>query len=218
METYKKNIRKILAVIIILVAGYGIVSNIEHLIYVNKTYNYDFENGVEIDSIKSSIETIKKNLSTIETMKSSSLSDEQLSSFKEYLNDVIDNSSKYEFVGYTNKHNNLKQKDLMEIMLNYEKLNYSNLIDTYNNLAVSDSSLATYKKEFVEHVYYMLLSSNTIYQKLYDNYKYGNLNHFDSTLSLDANMVMESFVEKLNTIKYVSNLVVATAESGEVSE
>ncbi|MDD3453107.1 MAG: hypothetical protein PHN42_02360 [Bacilli bacterium] len=213
----KENLKKIIALIIIAVTSYGIISNIESIIYVNKIYAYNFESGIEIESIRTSLETIKDDLKTIETMKSSSLSDETLKSYKESLQTVLENASKLEFISYTNKHNKLKQKDLFEILSGYNDISVLNLVQTYKELAKTNENLNSTTKEFVEHIYFMLLSSNNIYQELYDNYKYINANHFNETVNLNSNMIMELYVEKLNTIKYVSDLVIAT-ESGDLSE
>lgn len=207
MEEYKKTIQKILEVIIISFVSFGLISNLESMIHIRKKYSYDFESAVEISIIRTTIEDLKLDLEQIKNKQNSHLTEEQLNKFEEYLSNTIDDIEKFSFIK-ENKIKSYTEKEWMNILLNYNKIGYTSLIDTYRQLAEYDSKLQEGQKAFIERIYYMMISGTQIYQQLYDNYQYGRINHFTNQNNFLPNMVLETFVEKLNTIEYISNLVI----------
>lgn len=203
-------VKSCITVFIILVLGYLFFANINHIFYVNTKFDYDFSKGVEVQGIKDKREKLKSDLELIDG-ENISLSKETKEKLKKIINDALNTANKLEYLNYTDLHNNLKQTDLIKIINNSYEINTISLIDVYNELATDNQVMTKNKKAYTERVYLIALVSKNLYEELYNNYKYNTV----ANKGYKAETVFELYLEKLNMISYIDDLVLERSESNE---
>lgn len=208
----RENMKKIIFGIVIVIFCYGVIVNINHLISINKTYAYNFDSSVEIIGVKESYLLLNSYVENLKKLKDSTLGDEVVEAYTKSLVNINVNMSNFEFLSYTGN-KELKQKDLYQMLDDYGKISYLDMLNVYKKLGEKYSSISSNEKQFTEHIYNMILTSNYIYETLTDNYSYSNITRHDSDFTVMT--ILSLFQEKLNTINYVNSLVIAT---GTISE
>lgn len=206
-----KQIKKSLLIFIFAIFSYEILANINHAININKKYNYDFDNGVEINGIKESILTIEYDILRIKMINNTEI-DKDINEYVIFLERLVDDLSNFKFMKY-NGIIYLKQNDLYDILHDYGELHYVDLLNMYKKLGQLYPSLKDNEKEFIQHIYTMMLSSNYINDVLSNNYVYSSSINMD--LDFTVNTILLLFQEKLNTIHYINELIIG---SGKINE
>lgn len=207
-----EKVRKILFYLIIILFSYGLIANVEHIVSINKKYTYNFDDSIEISSIKSSLNTLQNDMEKIKKIENSLLDKNIINIYVQILDDINRKMTSYDFINYKGN-KKLKQKDLYQMIYDYGKLNSTNLLNVYKKVAEVNSSLKA--DDLTWQIYTMTLSSNYIYQDLINNYAYTNLNKTDEyTIS----SVLSLYEQKLNIVNMISKYVILTETKVESSE
>lgn len=208
----KEIIKKIIVAIVLVTFCYGVIANINHMISVNKKYTYNFDNSVEILGIKESYLLLNSYLGNLKKLKDSTLGEEVVEAYVKSLENVSITMTNFAFMNYKGEIS-LKQTDLYKMIDDYGKLSNLDILSVYKKIGEKYSSISSNEKQFTQHIYSMVLSSNYIYETLTDNYVYyTNANHANDYTVMT---ILSLFQERLNTMNYVTELVIAT---GTVSE
>ena len=110
----------------------------------------------------------------------------------------------------------MTQKDLYQMLYDYGKINYINMLNVYKKLVEVNPSLENGKQELTKNIYSMLLFSNYVYESLLNNYVYTNIKNENKNI---VSTILTLYEEKINTIDDISQLVLSTKiESGEENE
>lgn len=209
----RKLFQKILIIVIFAITGHIFVINIQHIVYLEtKTYTYNFKKGVEIISVKETIENIKENTDKIDKLENSYLSKEELTKIKIYFNDLYNNIVKSKVLTYSKKNNIMDQKGMYKLIEDTNNIQILGNIDVYRTIAKYNNELNI--KKFIEYNYLLLVSNANISESLINNYQYSGNNIYVNVVNLGANSVMNLFLMKLNTVEYLTNLVI---ESGDIN-
>lgn len=207
-----EKVRKILFYLIIILFSYGLIANVEHIVSINKKYTYNFDDSIEISSIKSSLNTLQNDMEKIKKIENSLLDKNIINIYVQILDDINRKMTSYDFINYKGN-KKLKQKDLYQMIYDYGKLNSTNLLNVYKKVAEVNPSLKA--DDLTWQIYTMTLSSNYIYQDLINNYAYTNLNKTDEyTIS----SVLSLYEQKLNIVNMISKYVILTETKVESSE
>lgn len=210
-----EKIRKILIFLIVILFGYGIIANIEHTISIRKTYEYSFDTSIEMTNIKKSVTTMQNDIEKLKKIENSSLGKDVLDAYIQMLENVNQNISSYSFMSYSGTIK-LTQKDLYQMLYDYGKINYINMLNVYKKLVEVNPSLENGKQELTKNIYSMLLFSNYVYESLLNNYVYTSIKNENKNI---VSTILSLYEEKLNTIDDISQLVLSTKiESGEENE
>lgn len=210
-----EKIRKILIFLIVILFGYGIIANIEHTISIRKTYEYSFDTSIEMTNIKKSVTTMQNDIEKLKKIKNSSLGKDVLDAYIQMLENVNNNITSNSFMNYSGTIK-LTQKDLYQMLYDYGKINYINMLNVYKKLVEVNPSLENGKQELTKNIYSMLLFSNYVYESLLNNYVYTNIKNENKNI---VSTILSLYEEKLNTIDDISQLVLSTKiESGEENE
>lgn len=210
-----EKVRKILAILMVMLVGYGVFANITHFISIRGTYTYSFDDSVEILSIKKSVIVLNQDIEKLKEMENSSLGKDVLDSYIELLENLNKNLSSYAFMNYKGNMT-LTQKDLYQMLYDYGKLNYLNILNICKKLESVNPSLIGTEQNLTKQVYTMMLFSNYMYETFINNYAYTTLKNNSQFM---VSTVLSLYEEKLNTIHDVSELVLLTKiESGDTNE
>ena len=210
-----EKIRKILIFLIVILFGYGIIANIEHTVSIRKTYEYSFDTSIEMTNIKKSVTTMQNDIEKLKKIENSSLGKDVLDAYIQMLENVNQNISSYSFMSYSGTIK-LTQKDLYQMLYDYGKINYINMLNVYKKLVEVNPSLENGKQELTKNIYSMLLFSNYVYESLLNNYVYTSIKNENKNI---VSTILSLYEEKLNTIDDISQLVLSTKiESGEENE
>lgn len=210
-----EKIRKILIFLIVILFGYGIIANIEHTISIRKTYEYSFDTSIEMTNIKKSVTTMQNDIEKLKKIENSSLGKDVLDAYIQMLENVNQNISSYSFMSYSGTIK-LTQKDLYQMLYDYGKINYINMLNVYKKLVEVNPSLENGKQELTKNIYSMLLFSNYVYESLLNNYVYTSIKNENKNI---VSTILTLYEEKINTIDDISQLVLSTKiESGEENE
>ena len=210
-----EKIRKILIFLTVILFGYGIIANIEHTISIRKTYEYSFDTSIEMTNIKKSVTTMQNDIEKLKKIKNSSLGKDVLDAYIQMLENVNNNITSNSFMNYSGTIK-LTQKDLYQMLYDYGKINYINMLNVYKKLVEVNPSLENGKQELTKNIYSMLLFSNYVYESLLNNYVYTNIKNENKNI---VSTILSLYEEKLNTIDDISQLVLSTKiESGEENE
>ena len=210
-----EKIRKILIFLIVILFGYGIIANIEHTISIRKTYEYSFDTLIEMTNIKKSVTTMQNDIEKLKKIENSSLGKDVLDAYIQMLENVNQNISSCSFMSYSGTIK-LTQKDLYQMLYDYGKINYINMLNVYKKLVEVNPSLENGKQELTKNIYSMLLFSNYVYESLLNNYVYTSIKNENKNI---VSTILTLYEEKINTIDDISQLVLSTKiESGEENE
>lgn len=210
-----EKIRKILIFLIVILFGYGIIANIEHTISIRKTYEYSFDTSIEMTNIKKSVTTMQNDIEKLKKIKNSSLGKDVLDAYIQMLENVNNNITSNSFMNYSGTIK-LTQKDLYQMLYDYGKINYINMLNVYKKLVEVNPSLENGKQELTKNIYSMLLFSNYVYESLLNNYVYTSIKNENKNI---VSTILTLYEEKINTIDDISQLVLSTKiESGEENE
>ena len=210
-----EKIRKILIFLIVILFGYGIIANIEHTISIRKTYEYSFDTSIEMTNIKKSVTTMQNDIEKLKKIENSSLGKDVLDAYIQMLENVNNNITSNSFMNYSGTIK-LTQKDLYQMLYDYGKINYINMLNVYKKLVEVNPSLENGKQELTKNIYSMLLFSNYVYESLLNNYVYTSIKNENKNI---VSTILSLYEEKLNTIDDISQLVLSTKiESGEENE
>lgn len=210
-----EKIRKILIFLIVILFGYGIIANIEHTISIRKTYEYSFDTSIEMTNIKKSVTTMQNDIEKLKKIENSSLGKDVLDAYIQMLENVNQNISSCSFMSYSGTIK-LTQKDLYQMLYDYGKINYINMLNVYKKLVEVNPSLENGKQELTKNIYSMLLFSNYVYESLLNNYVYTSIKNENKNI---VSTILTLYEEKINTIDDISQLVLSTKiESGEENE
>ncbi|MDD2203073.1 MAG: hypothetical protein PHT75_01210 [Bacilli bacterium] len=210
----RKSIQFILIAIIVAVSGHIFVSNVEHVIYLNtKTYNYNFEGTSSIETIKSSIQNIENNIIKIEKLESSYLSEKELNEIKDFLKQNLEIAKELPFTTYDSIDITLSEKDFYKDIKASTNLGISGLVRSYSTLAKYNEDLDV--NNFTQNSLMQLLYVDFIGKEIRENYKYPTSIDYNMSVNMKPLALVNSVVVKLNTIEYISELVL---ESGDIYE
>lgn len=210
-----EKIRKILIFLTVILFGYGIIANIEHTISIRKTYEYSFDTSIEMTNIKKSVTTMQNDIEKLKKIKNSSLGKDVLDAYIQMLENVNNNITSNSFMNYSGTIK-LTQKDLYQMLYDYGKINYINMLNVYKKLVEVNPSLENGKQELTKNIYSMLLFSNYVYESLLNNYVYTSIKNENKNI---VSTILTLYEEKINTIDDISQLVLSTKiESGEENE
>lgn len=210
-----EKIRKILIFLIVILFGYGIIANIEHTISIRKTYEYSFDTSIEMTNIKKSVTTMQNDIEKLKKIENSSLGKDVLDAYIQMLENVNNNITSNSFMNYSGTIK-LTQKDLYQMLYDYGKINYINMLNVYKKLVEVNPSLENGKQELTKNIYSMLLFSNYVYESLLNNYVYTSIKNENKNI---VSTILTLYEEKINTIDDISQLVLSTKiESGEENE
>ena len=210
-----EKLRKILIILIIMLFGDGIINNVQHFISIRQTYPYSFDDSIEILSVKKSVLVLNQDIEKLKMIKNSSLGSDVINSYTkmlEELNITILNCKFMNFEGNVE----LTQKDLYEMLYDYGRLNYTNMLNIYKKLTEIKPELSNSQQDLTKQIYTMMLFSNYMYETLVNNYNYSSL--IDDSKYVTST-ILSLYEEKLNTIHNITKLVIATdMGSGDSNE
>lgn len=210
-----KKIRKYFIILIGILFSYGIIANIQHMVSVRQTYEFSFDESVEMLSIKKSVIILNQDIEQIKKIENSLLTKEVLDSYIQVLENLNQMILNCNFMNYEGKIK-LKQKDLYQMLYDYGKINYINMLNVYKKIAEVNPTLANNQQELTQQIYTMLLFSNYMYETLINNYAYTNI---VSPNQYIISTILSLYEEKLNTVHDINQLVLLTRiEGGEVYE
>lgn len=210
----KKVVQTVLIIIILAMSGHIVISNIEHIIYLNtKTYTYNFQKDSSIISIKDSINNIEDNLEKINKLENSYLTNSELNNIKMYLAENLTKIRTLDFLSYGPDKNVMTQKELFEVMESVFKIDVVGNIEAYRTLAKNNTNLNV--EQFIEYNYMLMVYADYISRPIIDNYKYQHFNINAEKVDLTVNNFMNFALIRINAIECLSRLVL---ESGDISE
>lgn len=209
----KKIIQNSVIIIVIMMTGFLMISNIEHIIYLK---NYRFQVNYESDDItkiKESLKVIKENTQKLDKIQNSYLTIEELTQIKTSLSEsilLINDMPMLKEEGIKN----LSQAQFFKFVVKNNNLQIMNIINNYRILSNYDKSLDI--EMLINNMYMQLISVDTIYRKTSDNYKYMKLKDSDSTYYITyPTYFIKNMLMRVKTIEEISNI---TVESGEINE
>jgi hypothetical protein len=210
----RKSIQLILIAIIVSVSGHIFVSNIEHIIYLNtKTYTYQLQDNSSHETIKTSIKNIEDNVAKMDKLSNSYLSEKELSDIKNTLNKDLEAAKKMSFLTYDSTKTTVNEVEFYKDINSTSHLGISGLMNSYATLAKYNDNLNY--DEFVQTSLMQLLYLEFIAKDIRENYKYPNSNDYNISVDMRPLALINSVIVKLNTIEYISELVL---ESGDIHE
>ena len=207
---YEKIILNILTFIIIGICSFLFIININHIIYLNKTYEYNFENNM-FNEINKNINMIDENIKIIKEKSNIFNKEDYIKLIQK-----IDN--------YFNKIKNvsiLKYKGIQKFKLNdlnnldSEIPSILEIVDGYRLLANYDSSMLEYKEllqlSYVSKIY----SSQYLYNEPILSYQYKIISE-DNNLYIDKIQArIYEFTYRINEFLYFTNNVIKVGEFHE---
>jgi len=210
----RKSIQLILIAIIASVSGHVFVSNIEHIIYLNtKTYTYHFQDNASIEDIKNSIQNIENNLVKMEELNNSYLSTKELSDIKGTINENLEIAKKMPFLTYDSPKVVLNEAEFYIDIKSTVNFGATGLINSYKTLAKYNDNLDY--NNFTQNALMQLLYLDFIAKDIRENYKYPTSGDYNMSYDMKPLALINSVIVKLNTIEYISELVL---ESGDIHE
>lgn len=204
---YEKIILNILTFIIIGICSFLLIININHIIYLNKTYEYNFDNNM-FNEINKNINMINENIKIIKE-KSNIFNKEDYIKLIE----KIDN--------YFNKIKNvsiLKYKGIQKFKLNdlnnldSEIPSILEIVDGYRLLANYDSSMIEYKELLQLSYVSKISSSQYLYNEPILSYQYKIISE-DSDVYMDKIQPrIYELLYRINEFLYFTNNVIKVGE------
>ena len=210
----RKSIQLILIAIIASVSGHVFVSNIEHIIYLNtKTYTYQLQDNSSLETIKTSIKNIEDNMAEIDKLSNSYLSEKELSDIKDTLNQNLETAKKMPFLTYDSPKVVLNEAEFYIDIKSTVNFGATGLINSYKTLAKYNDNLDY--NNFTQNALMQLLYLDFIAKDIRENYKYPTSGDYNMSYDMKPLALINSVIVKLNTIEYISELVL---ESGDIHE
>lgn len=206
----KKIIQIVLGVLIVSVSVYGIISNIEHIIYLNiHEYTYDFDNGYEIKQLEKTLTRLKTNIDYIEENKENILTTPEKTTAFDEMKTLYDEYLEVDFYKFDKI---LKRRDICDLTLEANKTGHLGVINVYRQ-AVSED------KEKVENFIFRYLQTmyavDNNYRDYCYNYQYNSETLYSDVLYFGAGKVMGSFVTRVLLLEEAS---IEFMESGDINE
>lgn len=203
-KSLNKKILDLLTIIIIGITSFIIIININHMIYLNKEYEYDFSNNEileNINEIETNINKIKKNNTIFDNNDYKKLN-ELLNS---YYNKVINNNIL--------KYNGIKKFKLKDLnQLDNEIPGFLEILSSYKILEKYDS-----KQKQYEELLSILLASKTfnlsfMYNEPLLSYKYQFLNSNDIFYTNKVTPRIIEFKYRVKEFLYLTNKIIEVGE------
>lgn len=209
----KKLLNMLLTIVIVSISGYLIISNIEHVIGLRtRRYTYDFQTGAEMDSIKTTVENTKNNISKIEKLHNSYLPEEEITNVVKYLNEKVEFIESLDFWEYSKEQNIMNEVEFFNMINDNFQVGVLDVINQYHVLSKHNESLNI--TPILVQAMLTMTSSDSVINTLTDNYQYRS-NNLENINDFKANIIMINLASRINAIYSISSLVV---ESGELYE
>ncbi len=204
----KKILSNIIFSIVILVCGYLIIANINHILYLNKYDLYDFSQN-QMVSIAENIETLESNVEKFSQLTNSTFTADELDEIKSAFNEELANIKSSQLLKYKGKQR-IYLKDLLMIDLN-TKTNISKNMRILKILAEYDEIV----NDFIEVYAYDFISSaynnDFPFQEVIQAYKYNTRDIFNSNIYESNNVRILARIYSFNYYIVKDNYIVQQA-------
>ena len=203
-KSLNKKILDLLTIIIIGITSFIVIININHIIYLNKEYEYDFSNNEileDINKIENNINTIKNTNNIFDNTDYKNLN-ELLNS---YYNKIINNSIL--------KYNGIKKFKLKDLnQLDNELPGFLEILSSYKILEKYD-----FKQKQYEELLSILLASKTfnltfMYNEPLLSYKYQFLDSNDIFYTDKVTPRIIEFKYRVKEFLYLTNKIIEVGE------
>lgn len=203
-SSFEQKLLNLLTILIIGITSFIVIININHIIYLNKEYEYDFSNDYLIEEIKE----IEENINIIKsknTIFSSNDYKELNNKLEIYLNKINNNSIL--------KYNGIKKfklKDLSE--LDNELPGFLEILSSYSILEKYDSSLKEYEELLSMSFASKTFSLAFIYNESLLSYKYQFLESNNEFYTNKLTPRIIEFEYRVKEFLYLTNKIIEVGE------
>jgi hypothetical protein len=203
-----KTIKQILGIFIIMIAGFGIISNVLHYISIRKTETIDLKNSTEYKQIKEVMSDIESKKDKIKDL--TFVNTDEMKAIKEYISGCYEGLTNVDITKYE-KTSYLNDKDKF-ILVNKMAATRCPAF-TISALALIgkyDNNVNDIKQIYAAGLYESMIELEPISQRLYHNYEYN-----DTLLDLpggikrpemyETNLILNSFRMQAFVLQYLIN-------------
>lgn len=158
-------------VFIIMLSGYGILSNFVHMLSLNEKVTVNYSSG-ETTHLRTVLQEMNTNLITLNRAKGSTiLSNEEFLQIKKNLNETIESLNQLSYL----TENGIKEislKSFYDLHQENSNLLYMPVIDSYRILEKVNPDYKASEDTFLELVYQLMKEAGQIENRLYQNFRY----------------------------------------------
>lgn len=193
-----------MAVLIIMLSGYGILSNIVHSIHITGKVEMDYSNETMVE-LKSVLHEMNTDLIQLNQAKGSSvLTKEEFESLKKDINNMIENVNQLSYITKTGTER-LSFIEQYEFYLENQTLSYSAMLRVHKILSKLDSEYTLMKSVIEKNIENMKLLQEQAINKLYYNYQYTSFDDHNVLGSVRLELTQHEMTEQITecTINYV---------------
>lgn len=204
-----KNLKIFLLFIIVSISGFLFIINIEHSVYLNKKYSYNFDTGHYVKKIRNNLDKLEYNLLQVK-LNNTNLSDNDFNLIVGNLTDFYKKQKNNKYINYTGT-KKFTQKQLLEMVLNLEIEKYMDSAQSYRILYNNKSEYQTLitPEDYVSKVYGILLSNDVSYKPLYNNYKYNISRDYYEDLKIEN--IFSNLSRRVDNMVELSQILVDQA-------
>lgn len=204
----KKIFSNIILIIVTAVCSFLLISNIMHIIYLNQTETYNF-NNTTITNMKKHLTALETNINAINTLDNTVYNEEDLriikDTFQTTLKELQDNKLlQYEGIKY------FHAKDLLALDLN-SQISASSNVKMIKTLAKYDESINNYLELYTYDFVSSAYNRDAVFQKALQAYKYVMPDFFNTNMyePINSGIISRIYTLDYNIIKqnYMANLV-----------
>lgn len=210
----RKNIQKILLGMMLILIGYLIVANVNHILalQVGDTVTYQdssYEDDTLLKEIKRNATILNSNVEKLSNLNSTThLNEKQFSEIKKSLeeaNKIVQDSSFLKLQGEV-KYTNV---ELYKMIMEYSELQQMPIISSFNTIIETDETVEFTKDEITTHYLEIIYGLSNVNEKLINDYQYytvsDTVNH---ALLVEVKAIQSSELGKIRMLVSLSDYLV----------
>lgn len=204
------NIRKGLAVLLIMILSYLVIANISHMITIRKTYASSIgtdNTGVKI--LKQNYDKLSQNIEILKGMKKTNhLSEEDFQVIVQSLEEgkkAIDNSE-FMNLNFNDDYNDVK---LIDMIYRSGEIKNLNIIQSYDTVIKNDANCGFERDEVTNTYVRIIVSLGNVQNSLMDNYQYHTKNQgFVTAIGTEVMTIVTNTSDKIKLMTDLSSYLV----------
>jgi hypothetical protein len=195
-----------LGFIIIMIASFGIISNILHFFDIRMTESINLKSNNEYIQIKNILNEVKNNK---EKIKDNDIKDQDMTIIKESINACYNGLNNLEIFNYENK-KEINDIDKYILIDSFTTTRCSSaLLNTLTTLAKYDNNLNSIKIILATSLYGASISLEPINERLMHNYSYSfvDLKSISKPSTYEFDMILDSIRAQALSLQFVTNYI-----------